>query len=223
MRLFIVFFLVVLAAGAAAFASYEGSPVRQWLETRAAAKKSETPEVLYLAPFVEIPENYVPPQSSEELENRLPINRIPLEDQHRSADEIGEWLMVVIAESFAFDSRDFGKNINEVSRYYIPAAYDQYTAFLEQAGFKDVIEKNDLRLHSFVQDAPFLLNKGSLEGRYRWLFEVPVMLSYLERRAKGYAGKEPSNRQIVITVQIGRYSDAGKDGILVESFAARTK
>jgi hypothetical protein len=96
--------LVVLAAAAAAYSSYEGSPVRQWLEEKAEqAKEFNAPEQTGLAPWLlaELPEGQVPPKM--EMENRLPVNNIPLEQQHRSADEVAEWLMVVIAESLAFD------------------------------------------------------------------------------------------------------------------------
>src|SRR3989339_554783 len=165
--------LVFLAAAAAAYSSYEGSPVRQWLEEKAEeAKDLNAPEMTGLAPWLlaNLPEDYVLPKLDQE--QRLPVNNIPLEEQHRSADEIAEWLMVVVAESLAFDTQNYEQVTRQVTRYFLPFAYDQYLEFLKQGNIEQTLQENDLRLYSFVQEKPYLLNKGSLDGSYRWLFEV---------------------------------------------------
>jgi hypothetical protein len=189
----------------------------------APAGNENAPENTYIAPFVDIPEGYTPPKTKEELDRRLPVNRTPMEKQHRSSDEIASWLTTVVSESFSFDSKNYDEVTKEVSKYYIPYSYEQYIGFLEKGAVEETIRQNDLSLHNYVQDKPFLINKGSLEGRYRWLFEVPVMLNYMRRNLRAYQGQEPKNREIIVKIQVGRYSGANREGILVESMNVRTK
>lgn len=225
MRWFIFFVFLIVAAGAAAFCSYEGSPLRVWLEKRAEEERNApTPENTLLAPFAtDVPENYTPPTTKEDIASRLPINKVPLDQQHRNEREISDWIVKIVAESLAFDGENFDNVTTNIGKYFIQSAYDEYTEFLQKGNFKNSLVSNNLRLYSFVESTPVLVTKESLEGRYRWLFKVPIMLSFLDKSARDYKGKQATNNEIIITLQVGRYDEADTSGILIESYKVRIK
>lgn len=151
-------------------------------------------------------------------ETTLPVNAVPLTQPHRTAEEIAGWLQKVIPESLDFDAQGIEERLARPPAALTPGAARQYTDFLETSGFHENLKKGAFHLHSYVQETPFLLNKGLSNNTYSWLFEVHIMASYLPIGVKTYEGTTPANQEFTLTVQVGRYPDAPEEGVLIESW-----
>jgi hypothetical protein len=81
--------------------------------------------------------------------------------------------------------------------------------------------ESDIKLANFVQDIPYIKTKGVADNRYKWLFEMPVMMSYLVGEKGSPDVTETSTRKVIINAQVGRYENAGSNGLLIESFQVR--
>ena len=69
-----------------------------------------------------------------------------------------------------------------------------------------MMNQNNLRMQSYVE-APELINEGALEGRYRWLYEVPVTISFIPEEASDYRNVKPVNRRYVLKTQLPIHCD----------------
>lgn len=157
------------------------------------------------------------PSRKIEAGQALPENAVPLEISHRSPQEIGDWLMTAVSDAMSFELAEDGTKPALKRDYFTPAGVAQFEEFLERTGIQKVIDSKKYHLRSFVRQSPLLLNEGSAQGHYRWLFEVPVMVSYIETGNFKYAEKEAINQALMLTIQVSRVKNGGgKEGVLIE-------
>ena len=162
--------------------------------------------------------------TEEEVKNAtVPPKEVPLNQPHRTSGEIGEWVTSIASDALTFE----GKQDNELEGKKVnfdTGGWSEYEAFLEAQKIKSVIDSGQYQLRSYVQDIPVLLNEGAVNERYRWLYEVPVHVSYLQRNLDSYknARVEPINRIMTVRVQVGRIADADNDmGLQVERWSGK--
>ena len=158
------------------------------------------------APFAE-PEQ----ATGEEAKLSQPEDAIPLDQPHRASADISEWTVNTVSDLMMFEHVDYKKKLEETKRYFDQGGRGQYDAFLNDTKIIKVLESGKYEVRSYVSDAPLLLNEGAVSGSYRWLYEVPVMVSYLPRGSSTYKNLEPVNQSIVIRLQVGRSADAETD------------
>lgn len=139
---------------------------------------------------------------------RKPENAVSLELPHRSTPIITQWVITEISNVMSFDKPDVREELAEEKAFFDAGGHAEYMAFLRDAKIADVLKSGKYMVRSYVQDSPVLLNEGAVEGRYRWLYEVPVQVSYLQHGTADYENAEPVNQDIVVRVQIGRTADA---------------
>ena len=164
----------------------------------------------------------------EGLENKerlqqLPVNSVPLEKPHRVGSEIANWVMAVVGEAMNFESNDYEAEIKQHSVVFDTIGLQQYREFLEVRGISKVASAENLTVTSYVEGVPLLLNEGVIKGRYRWLFRVPVVMTYMDRDMVTYkrAREEPLSQRVSLNVQIGRVESTGAkmDGLQVEQWS----
>lgn len=183
--------------------------------------KEETPDPTKTlqAPFAQQPQQEAPAVAP--AENSLPQNAVPLQLPHRSTEQIGQWTVMAVSEALTIDGPDMAAHVQKIKLHFEPSSLAMFQKFYGDSGIAGALADGRYQLRSFVQSAPLLLNEGAVEGRYRWLFEVPVMLSYLPRGAQEYQHAEPINRDLRLIVQIGRSAQAsGVDGVWIEHWRA---
>ncbi len=152
----------------------------------------------------------------------LPENNVPLEQAHRGKLSISKWVSNTVSEVTAFTASDIQADIDSHKIYFDGNGQREYMAFLEQQGVMASLKTQQYFIRSFVEDTPMLLNEGTVNGRYRWLYEVPVMTSTMDRGMSDYKKASAVNKKVVITLQIGRTNDAENDtGVLIETWSAR--
>ena len=144
-----------------------------------------------------------------------------LAKSHRTLKELQTWLSLAVSESLMLDARQYDRQLAKVRGYFSNEGYKAFQTYLDQADLKSVLQKNDLKVTVIVEQPPLLLNEGVVGKSYRWLFQMPVTISYLPRRAVEYRpGDKVSSRKLTIRTQIGRYMQAAdENGLKIESFA----
>jgi hypothetical protein len=193
-------------------------------------KKEYDPGLTMQAPFAVDPKELEKPQDpAAALKNpppkfALPENKTPLDQPHRDALEISEWLTTVSSDVLTFDKADYRGKLDSTAKYFTAAGRDQYVKFLTDNNIIKVLDSGKFDVRSFVQEQPLLLNEGAVNGTYRWLFEVPMMVSYMEQGAKDYKNLEPVNQRMILTLQVGRVStDQQGMGVLIERVDGRVE
>lgn len=155
-----------------------------------------------------------------EMQNRSSNLNMP----HRTTREMSQWISAVTAETLTFMAADINQELAKTAPYFSKTGHEAYLAFLKEAAIVKALQSQKYTVRSIVQGMPLLLNEGAVEGRYRWLFEVPVMISYLDRNMENYSKTDAINKYMILTVQVGRVKEEVEEiGVVIESWAAKEK
>lgn len=172
------------------------------------------PEDEQVAPF-QATMNDKPADTLVPLEEKTP----PLEQPHRTASQMKEWLTAVISETLTFEGRDYDQVLKAVRPYFTQKGYEEYTAYLESIQLKDNLIRSNYRAGIFFDQNPFMGKGFAFEGAYRWQAKMPITLSFSSRSDDAIV-----NRKLLIDVQIGRHKvEEDTSVVLIESWKVSSR
>lgn len=165
-------------------------------------------------------------QTLQAQNDTLPAQRaIPLDQPHRTARELSRWVSERVSEIMTFELSRYDAQLSSASQYFSPQGYEEYATYLKQADLKTTLQQRNLDAGVIVEEPPLMLNSGPAGGVYRWLYEVPVTVSYIPADVRQIKPDTNSSlsRRLTIRVQIGRHegSDNGDQGehVRIESWS----
>lgn len=140
--------------------------------------------------------------------------------QNLSTRDVSRLLSVAVTEALSFDRTNFTANVRAMQKYFTPEGYTQYTAFLESTGLQQALTAQNLRSGALVDHEPLERSHGVYGDTFKWLFEVPVTLSFMPADADSYqgsAGATAQNRKFILRAQFTRVKDANDpDAVKIE-------
>lgn len=103
----------------------------------------------------------------------------PLNEPH-NADKMRQWLAAAIGETFSFSYRDYQRRLQESTKYFTKNGWISFATYLQGARLIENIEKKQLDVQAQFMSDPVITYEGITprRGRYRWIFEVPIKVSY---------------------------------------------
>lgn len=152
----------------------------------------------------------------------LPDNSTPLDQAHRTDAAISKWIEGAVAEMLAYKSVSFKDDYKVKAKSFDHAGLREYIKFLEDQKIWSALATGRYDMNAFVVDTPILLNEGSVAGRYRWLFQTRVMITYTGAGQKSYkdvSGGGVSTMEMQVNVQVGRAEGVNNEhGLLFEAW-----
>lgn len=174
------------------------------------------------APFAD--KNAKPVLPFQEPELHEFKNVIPLDKPHVQTGEVSDWVVMAVAEALTFDKPAAKESFEATAQHFDDNGRKEYQKFLKVERFLDVLKNRRFVIRSFVQEQPLLLNKGIVNGTYHWLYEVKVMLTFMDRTMDDYKKADPITQEAVVKVQVGRIKDAKNDiGLVIDRWSGRVK
>ncbi len=141
----------------------------------------------------------------------------PLSEPNLPQSAILEWGNQAAIAAYTLDFRNYVKQFTAVRPYFSDEGWEAFRAGVK----KNVIPKlteNQLRATAVARQPPILLEQGSLNGRYTWRVEIPMLVSY-----QGASG-EPQKQNMSVRMTIVRMKEyMNPRGIgIVQFYAVRT-
>ena len=144
-----------------------------------------------------------------------------LDKPHRNAEQIGEWLTSVVTQALTIDPRAY--KTDSFSPLFTTYAFQEYQTYLTTQKTVEMLNANNMKLTAFAESKPVLVQEGPLDGAYRWLFRVPVMLTYYDRVVETLKGnKKPisQTQRITVNIQVGRVpAKTMSEGMIIERWS----
>lgn len=132
---------------------------------------------------------------------------VALDQPHRHVSQIADWLEDILARSLTMEKATLDEHEEEIRAYMHGLAWAHYNKFVEGNKVRLYVERNGLDLKSYVDSQPLLINEGVVDGRYRWLFEVPMTMTFIKSGVTSYEQARPVNWYVKIKAQVGRVSE----------------
>ena len=133
---------------------------------------------------------------------------ISLVAAHRSEDEIKNYLMVITSEILSFNRNNFSETMKTVRPYFTNGGFQKYQKYLLDSGIAETVRVQDVSLSSYVDVPPFFINSSALNNVFKWVYDVPVVISYtpLGRPSDERVGESAGN-EVYVRLQLTRAPD----------------
>ena len=129
--------------------------------------------------------------------------------QHLGSREVAMKLSETVAEVMTFNKSDYRSVVSQSQKYFTADGYAQYTQFVTNSGFENLLAAQDLQSGVLMDGNPVELGRGVYGGAFKWMFEMPLTVSLIPRASETYRNQEtrPQNRSFVLRVQYARVND----------------
>jgi hypothetical protein len=188
------------------------------------------PEDTLIAPFAE-DTTAQRPRADDDNALKIPFTPVEGESQdnmlnmpHRSKKEIGDWLVSKVSDIMNVTADEYPAHLAALKPIMTEFAIRDYDGFMRNSNILGTMAQANLKLQSYVEEEPLLLNSGEADGRYHWLLEMPLTLSFLPKDMGDYRaikGQKIPNEYVILKAQVGRMPNAAEEGVMIETWEVR--
>ena len=133
-------------------------------------------------------------------------NALPLDQSNRSYLELENWVTIMVTNSLSFDAIQYYATLAQMRReYFTTEAYNDYQETLQRFGIATYLSQSGYETSVLIEETPALLNEGVVNGVYKWLYDVPVTVSY--NRPNAERSELPQNVRAKLRMQVSRVQD----------------
>ncbi len=151
---------------------------------------------------------------------------VPLEQRHRPNTEIARWTQQVVPTVLTFSSDNYEEEYKEKIKYFSEVGKKEFVKFLQDKNVIKTLRTGRYNVSGIVQGYPVIINEGAVDGRYRWLIQVEVLVTYIDNRVtKISRAKEGDmiSQEYVLTMQFGRVRGVDNaHGLLIETWNVKS-
>lgn len=141
------------------------------------------------------------------------IDTDSIEKAHRTRREMQVWIVEAVSELLNLNKQNKNEIFRDVRPYFTEAGFTQYQDYLKTDNMLADIDAGKIALGTIVDQTPQALNDGIIGGKYRWLYDVPVIMSLTPTQGPA------QNKRGMLRIQLGRTMDENNPAkIVVESW-----
>ncbi|MCB1557239.1 MAG: DotI/IcmL/TraM family protein, partial [Alphaproteobacteria bacterium] len=107
------------------------------------------------------------------------------------------WVAQASTEVMTFTFTDYRRRLQEASRNFTRKGWESFTKALEQSRIIELVEDNQQVVTAAPRGAPLLLEEGIRGGRYSWVVQIPMVVTY-------QSGSKSRSDNLMVTVVIVR-------------------
>ena len=99
---------------------------------------------------------------------------------------------------------------------YTASGLRSFNAALASSGLANTVENQHLIINAVVNAPVVILNQGVISGRYHWMLQVPVLLTF-------ESASEKVNKQLYVEMAVSRVATLNAlQGIQIVNLAAKS-
>ena len=165
---------------------------------------------LYFVVHVHQPEN----RYFATTEDGRLIPMVALNQPNLSTPALMSWVAQASTEVMTFGFNDYRRRLQEASRNFTRRGWESFTQALQKSRIIEMVEVNQQVATAAPQGAPILVSEGLVAGRYQWVVELPLIVTY-------QSGAKSSVTSLIVTVVVVRVPRLeSPNGVGVEQWIA---
>ena len=125
------------------------------------------------------------------------VPMVALSEPNLSTPALMSWVAQSSTEVMTFGFNDYKRRLQESSRNFTAKGWESFTQALQRSRIIEMMETNQQVMTAAPQGAPVLQSEGLVMGRYQWIVQIPMILSY-------QAGQKSRSDKLLITLVIVR-------------------
>ncbi len=145
------------------------------------------------------------------------IPMVPLSQPNLSAPSLMSWVAQAATEVMTFGFNDYRRRLQESSRNFTKRGWESFTQALQRSRIIEMVEVNQQIITAAPKGAPVMQSEGLVAGRYQWVVQIPLILTYM-------SGAKTYNAGLLVTVVIVRIPRLeSPNGIGIEQWIASAR
>ncbi len=141
----------------------------------------------------------------------------PLNQPYMTTAALLSWVAQAATDVMTFGFHDYQRQLQAASRHFTKTGWETFTTALQASRIVESVQAQQQVVTAVPRSAPVLLKQGVLNGRYRWVIQMPIQVSYK-------ATNSNRNDNLLLTLVIERVpSLENPDGVGIEQWIAEQK
>jgi len=142
------------------------------------------------------------------------VPMVALSQPNMSTPALMSWVAKSATEVMTFGFNDYRRRLQESSRNFTRRGWESFTQALQRSRIIERVEANQQVVTAAPQGAPVLRSEGLVAGRYQWVVEFPLIVTY-----QSGAKRDVTNLMVtVVVVRVPRLESP--NGIGIEQWIA---
>lgn len=125
------------------------------------------------------------------------VPMVALSEPNLSTPALMSWVAQATTEVMTFGFNDYKRRLQEASRNFTSRGWESFTQALQRSRIIEMVETNQQVLTAAPAGAPVLQSEGLVLGRYQWVVQVPMILTY-------QAGAKTRSDNLLVTLVVVR-------------------
>ncbi len=106
------------------------------------------------------------------------VTIVPINRPNLTTPALMSWAAQASTEVMTFGYHDYRRRLNESSRHFTRIGWDSFMSALDKARIIEMVENQQMVVTSSPRSAPIILSEGVVNGRYQWVIQLPISVSY---------------------------------------------
>jgi intracellular multiplication protein IcmL len=106
------------------------------------------------------------------------IRMIPLNEPNMNDAAIVSWAARAASDVMTFGFHDYQRRLQESSSYFTRRGWQSFTEALDRSRVMEGVEKAQQVVTAAPKSAPVIVQQGLVDGIYRWIVELPLIVTY---------------------------------------------
>ncbi|MBP7722814.1 MAG: type IVB secretion system apparatus protein IcmL/DotI [Alphaproteobacteria bacterium] len=137
------------------------------------------------------------------------IPMVALHEPNLSTPALMSWVAQASTEVMTFGFNDYRRRLQESSRNFTRRGWESFTQALQKSRIIEMVEANQQVVTAAPAGAPILESEGVVAGRYQWIIQLPLVLTY----QSGSRTKSDTLLVTVVVVRVPRLESSNGVGI----------
>lgn len=123
------------------------------------------------------------------------VRMVPLGQPNLSNAALLSWVAKAATETMTFGFHDYRIRLQEASTYFTRRGWESFTKALQDSSVIDAVENRKQVLSAVPGSAPVVVQEGVVNGQYRWVVEMPLIVTY-----KSGSSSRPDSMMVRLTI-----------------------
>lgn len=137
------------------------------------------------------------------------IPMVALDQPNLSTPALMSWVAQASTEVMTFGFNDYRRRLQQSSKNFTRRGWESFTQALQRSRIIEMVEANQQVVTAAPQGAPILESEGLVQGRYQWVVQIPMILTY----QSGAKTRSDALLVTVVVVRVSRLESANGVGI----------
>ncbi len=145
------------------------------------------------------------------------VPMISLNEPNLSSPALMSWVAQAATEVMTFGFSDYRRRLQESSRNFTRRGWESFTQALQKSRIIEMVNENQQVITAAPQSAPVLKSEGVVGGRYQWVVQLPLVLTY-------QSGARTRSDSLIVTFVVVRVPRLeSPNGVGIEQWVAEKR